>query len=249
MEKTLLTQFIEKYSLGGTVEAISATFSDEGRTLETRFISDASEILGKVKLTGITASSITEETVHIFKTQLLKKVLGVLDNDVSLSLISESGKNIALALTDNSIDANVMLADAATIKPCPALKKMPDFTLKFAPDSEFVSKFIRSSDALKDVTDGSFTIETPSEGVCKISIGQTNKNSNRITLTINCEGSLSTKPKFSTDLFKSVLLANKDYVGATISVSDGMVLATFNTPEFESEYYLPAQKKVSDVED
>ena len=79
MNKNNLQRFIQKYSLGGVIESVA--WNAEGNKLSVRFISDDKTMLGEVDFNGFTSKPFN---VGIYTTSLLKNLLGILDNDLSL---------------------------------------------------------------------------------------------------------------------------------------------------------------------
>ena len=74
MNKTRITRFIQKYSLGGLVESVAWKAGDN--KLTTRFISDDKTVLGEVELDNFSFSS---KDLGVYTTSTLSKVLSVAD--------------------------------------------------------------------------------------------------------------------------------------------------------------------------
>ena len=81
MNKNNLLKFIQKYSLGGLIESVA--WNAEGTKLSVRFISDDKTLLGEVEYNAYTS---TPMNVGIYTTSLLKNMIGVLDNDLTLKV-------------------------------------------------------------------------------------------------------------------------------------------------------------------
>ena len=106
-----------------------------------------------------------------------------------------------------------------------------------------MSKFIAGKGALTD-TDN-FTVITDDEGV-KIVIGYAEINTNRVTLPVETESyDKIENVSFSANLFRDVLVANKECESATLEVSSqGLARINFKIDEYDATYYLVADTDV-----
>ena len=106
-----------------------------------------------------------------------------------------------------------------------------------------MSKFIAGKAALTD-TDN-FTVITDDEGV-KIVIGYAEINTNRVTLPVETESyDKIDNVSFNANLFRDVLVANKECESATLEVSSqGLARINFKIDEYNAAYYLVADTDV-----
>ena len=119
MDKNRLSRFISKYNLAGLVESVS--WKAENKTLTTRFISDDKTVLGSVSVVDF---DFEDSTVGVYNTNTLKSLLGVLGNDVNITLKKVDEKPISLSLTSDATTVQYQLADLAVIPNVPDLKNM-----------------------------------------------------------------------------------------------------------------------------
>jgi len=91
MDKYKLTRFIDKYHLGGNVNAV--VINSKGDTLSTRFITGDKALLGELEMNSW---SFQDTELGVYDTEQLSRLLGVLDDDVSLNLTQSGDKAIAL---------------------------------------------------------------------------------------------------------------------------------------------------------
>ena len=110
-------------------------------------------------------------------------------------------------------------------------------------DKTFMSKFIAGKGALTD-TDN-FTVITDDEGV-KVVIGYAEINTNRVTLPVETESyDKIENVSFNANLFRDVLVANKECESATLEVSSqGLARINFKIDEYDATYYLVADTDV-----
>ena len=232
MNKNNLLKFIQKYSLGGLIESVA--WNAEGTKLSVRFISDDKTLLGEVEFNAYTS---TPMNVGIYTTSLLKNMIGVLDNDLTLKVDKAGEKSVSLKLSSDETETSYQLADLGVIPPVPDLKQLPDFNIDIEMASTMIDKFIKAKGALSDVD--TFTIFTEG-GDLKMAIGYSSISTNRVTFTAQKDYAETVKPiSFSAKYLKEILTANKEATSAKLKVStDGLSNVEFQIDDFVCKYYL-----------
>ena len=232
MNKNNLLKFIQKYSLGGLIESVA--WNAEGTKLSVRFISDDKTLLGEVEFNAYTS---TPMNVGIYTTSLLKNMIGVLDNDLTLKVDKAGDKSVSLKLSSDETETSYQLADLGVIPPVPDWKAMPDFGISIEMASTMIDKFIKAKGALSDVD--TFTIFTEG-GDLKMAIGYSSISTNRVTFTAQKDYAETVKPiSFSAKYLKEILTANKEATSAKLKVStDGLSNVEFQIDDFVCKYYL-----------
>ena len=238
MDKSKLVKFINKYYLSGNVNSVA--INSDGNGLSTRFVSGDKSLLGEVKLKNY---SITEADFGVYQTDVLLKMLSVLDNDVSVDLVKAEEKAISLDAKDSGAKVRYMLSDLSVINTPPQLKQIPEFELLLNVDKTFVSKFISGKGALPDTE--SFTIVSGDKP--EVIIGYSSIATNRVAVPVeNQTDNTIDNISFNANLFKDVLEANKECESAVLEVSsEGLARITFNVNDYESTYYLVAVQNVN----
>ena len=238
MDKSKLVKFINKYYLSGNVNSVA--INSDGNGLSTRFVSGDKSLLGEVKLKNY---SITEADFGVYQTDVLLKMLSVLDNDVSIDLVKAEEKAISLDAKDSGAKVRYMLSDLSVINTPPQLKQIPEFELLLNVDKTFVSKFISGKGALPDTE--SFTIVSGDKP--EVIIGYSSIATNRVAVPVeNQTDNTIDNISFNANLFKDVLEANKECEAAVLEVSsEGLARITFNVGDYESTYYLVAVQNVN----
>ena len=238
MNKQRLTRFISKYYLNGTVNSI--VLNSKSDKLSARFISGDKTLLGELSMDK---SQIEECEVGVYNTEQLSKLLGVLDDDINISVVKSGDKSIALKVSDAHSSVNYMLSDVSVINKPPQLKEIPEFQLKIDVTPNFISKFISGKGALSE-TDN-FTVITDENGT-KLVIGYSTVNTNRVTIPVTTSESVNIENvSFNANIFKEVLSANKECESATFEVSDqGLSRITFKIDDYTSTYYLVSVQDV-----
>jgi len=238
MDKYKLTRFIDKYHLGGNVNAV--VINSKGDTLSTRFITGGKDLLGELEMNSW---QFKDAELGVYDTEQLSRLLGVLDDDVTINLTQSGDKAIALEISDSYSKVNFMLSDKSVINQPPILKGIPEFQLEIKVDSNFIQRFISGKSALPD-TD-TFTVITDDDGV-KLVIGYSSINTNRVTIPVETtEHSNIENVSFNANLFKDVLVANKECESATLKVSEqGLSKINFKVDQYDATYYLVAVQDV-----
>jgi len=238
MDKYKLTRFIDKYHLNGNVNAV--VINSKGDTLSTRFITGDKALLGELEMNSWNFQDVE---LGVYDTEQLSRLLGVLDDDVTLNLTRSGDKAIALEISDQYSTVNFMLSDKSVINQPPPLKGIPEFQLKIKVDTNFITRFISGKSALPD-TD-TFTVITSNDGV-KLVIGYSSINTNRVTIPVETETYEDIdKVSFNANLFKDVLVANKECETATLEVSEkGLAKINFKVDQYDVTYYLVAVQDV-----
>ena len=238
MNKHSLNRFIDKYYLGGNCSSV--VINSKGDKLSTRFITGDKNLLGELHMTGW---NFDEADLGVYNTEQLVKLLSVLSENISMNLTKAGDKAVSLKISDTNSDVNYMLSDLSVISSPPNLKSIPDFEVKIKVDKSFMSKFVAGKGALTD-TDN-FTVITDDEGV-KVVIGYAEINTNRVTLPVETESyDKIENVSFNANLFRDVLVANKECESATLEVSSqGLARINFKIDEYDATYYLVADTDV-----
>ena len=158
MEKSKLNKFIQKYNLGGNVNSVK--WKSGGDKLSTTFVTPDKSLLGTV---SVDKFKFEAAELGVYQTDLLKNLLGVLDDDLSLTLSRFGDKAVALKAKNGSVSVDYVLSDLSVIADPPELKRLPDFGTQIKLDAKFIDTFVKGKSALSDVD--TFTILKTDNGV------------------------------------------------------------------------------------
>jgi hypothetical protein len=191
-------------------------------------------------------AGLSEAEIGINDTAKLKKLLGVLTDDVNITFNKRDEKIVSLSLNSESTDVQYVTADLSVIPKVPDLKKLPPFNLEIPLTKEFVTTFVKAKSALSDVDTMTFTKDKKDK--IKLTIGYSSVNSNRINIDVKpVEGkdTLGKTIHFSAKYLKEILTSNSDCENAVLKISDaGIAHVEFNNELFSSSYYLIDIKSV-----
>jgi len=114
MNKAYLDRFISKYSLGDSVNSVVWNVNDE--VLTTEFITLDKSLLGKVTLDTFQFEDVQ---LGIYDTKQLASLLGVLNDDINLTVVKSQDKVVSVKFEDSYASVNYMLSDLSVIPDFP----------------------------------------------------------------------------------------------------------------------------------
>ena len=114
MNKAYLDRFISKYSLGDSVNSVVWNVNDE--VLTTEFITLDKSLLGKVTLDTFQFEDVQ---LGIYDTKQLASLLGVLNDDINLTVVKSQDKVVSVKSEDSYASVNYMLSDLSVIPDVP----------------------------------------------------------------------------------------------------------------------------------
>ena len=238
MQKSKLSRFIQKYNLGGNVNSVK--WKSNGSSLSTSFVTPDKSLLGNVTVDKFSFDS---AELGIYQTDQLKSLIGVLGDDISLDLTSAGDRAISLNVKNGAISIDYVLSDLSVIPDPPALKRLPEFGTKIKLDTKFINTFVKGKAALSDID--SFTILNGKSGI-EVVIGYSSTNTNRVNIPVETTSSNLENPiSFNANLFKEILVANKECTSAVLEVSnEGLAKVNFKVDDYDSTYYVVAMQDV-----
>ena len=238
MQKSKLDRFIQKYNLGGNVNSVK--WKSDGDSISTSFVTPDKSLLGNIKVDKF---PFEDSEIGVYQTDQLKSLIGVLGDDVSLDLSRFGDKAVSLKVKNGPVSVDYVLSDLSVIADPPALKRLPEFGTQIKLDSKFIDTFVKGKSALSDVD--TFTVLNGKNGV-EVVIGYSSTNTNRVNIPVETTTNDITKPiTFNANLFKEVLIANKECTSAILEVStEGLARVNFKIDDYDSTYFVVAMQDV-----
>jgi hypothetical protein len=231
ISKKVISDIVSKYSLGNVIEKVKWVVEDE--KLLINFINDSKVLLGYVEYRN--DIGLKNGDYGIFNTSQLIKCLNILDGDILME-----ASNSKLNIADTNYEIKFGLSKPEVLPKVPEIKDEDNFSVSFSVNDEFITRFVKSKDALSDLE--IFTVETR-EGFTGeelvFTIGTTITNSIEFTVEADIKESFSSIP-FDSNLFKEILKANKNYHSGEIRINKkGLIDAHFHCGEgLFTGYYL-----------
>ena len=208
MHKSILTGFISRYTIN---KIDSVAWSIAAKKLKTRFISDDKSMIGEITALDFKSNDEFDGAeLGIFKTASLLKMLGVLEDDINLSLNKIGDKLVSLKLNDHRTKENFALSDLAIIPHVPAMKYIPkEFEVVLKINSDFTDTFLKAKAALPEVV--TFCVESSDDTLAKVIMGQTDVNTNTITQNVDTVKNKKLENMyFNAEIFSDILSVHKD---------------------------------------
>ena len=210
VSKKVISNIVSKYSLGNHIEQVKWEISD--KKLFINFINDSKTLVGYVEYRD--NIGLKNGNYGIFNTSQLTKCLNILDGDI---LVEAS--NSKLNIADTNYEIKFSLVDPAVIPKVPDIKEPDQYSVSFNLNNEFITRFVKSKDALSDLD--TFIIETRegftgNELVFRIGTNITNTIEFTVeNATINEQ--FNSIP-FDSNILKEILKSNKDYHSGEVRI-------------------------------
>jgi len=231
ISKKVISDIVSKYSLGNVIEKVKWVVED--KKLLINFINDSKVLLGYVEYRN--DIGLKNGDYGIFNTSQLIKCLNILDGDILME-----ASNSKLNIADTNYEIKFGLSKPEVLPKVPEIKDEDNFSVSFSVNDEFITRFVKSKDALSDLE--IFTVETR-EGFTGeelvFTIGTTITNSIEFSVEADIKESFNSIP-FDSNLFKEILKANKNYHSGEIRINKkGLIDAHFHCGEgLFTGYYL-----------
>lgn len=234
--KSLLTSLISKYYLG-TNESVKWEVKDNN--IEIDFISPSKDVIGSVNCSDF---QLEDTTLPIYDTKKLNNLVSICQGDVLIEVEKVNTVATKLNLSDLHFNLTYALSDILLIPKVGTVNEPSNWEVEIDLTNEDISQLIRAKSALSDVDNMTFKTTTDLDGdlVCEVIFGDGPGHSNKITYQLNGnikEGNISVP--FDSNMFKTILSANKDMEEGTLKLAKGGLLKlNFKTESISSEYFM-----------
>ena len=212
ISKKVISDIVSKYSLGNNIEKVKWVIKD--KKLLINFINDSKNLVGYIDYRD--DIGLKNGDYGIFNTSQLIKCLNILDGDILLYFNSSK-----LNLADTNYEIKFNLADPAVIPGTPDIKDPEQFSVSFDISDEFITRFVKSKDALSDLN--TFTVKTREGFTGEELVFTIGTNiTNTIEFTVEAEINESFGPvPFDSNILKEILKANRDYHSGEVRIFKG----------------------------
>ena len=212
ISKKVISNIVSKYSLGNHIEQVKWGISD--KKLNINFINDSKNLVGFIKYDK--DIGLKDGNYGIFNTSQLIKCLNILDGDI---LVEANTSKLNLA--DTNYEIRFSLADPAVIPSVPSITNPSQFSVSFDINDEFITRFVKSKDALSELD--TFTVETRDGFTGEELIFTVGTNiTNTIEFAVEAKINESFDPvPFDSNLLKEILKANRDYHSGEVRIFKG----------------------------
>lgn len=235
IQKLLLQSLISKYYLGIN-ESVKWVIKDN--TLSIKFMSPNGDIIGEV-----TCSDFQLEDVElaIFNTHKLKNLTSITNGELLLELESQNAFFTKLKLSDSNYNLTYALSDPLLIGKVGTVNEQ-NYEISLRLEKEDIEALIKAKSALVGIDNMKIntTRNLDDELVCEFIFGDEAGHNNKITYQIRGEiGVEDLNIPFKSDMFRSILQANKDQDYGLLKLSStGLLHLQFKSNLISSEYYM-----------
>ena len=240
--KQLITKFIERYNLNGTIEA--AQITSDGKSFYTLFKNVPGNLRGEIKLEKI---NLPEGEIGIYYTQTLLKMMSILDNDIDVKYLGQRKEDNSIINIEMSDTKGKKITHVASIL---ALidndgKKgvIKDYEIKIKLNQETIQDILKAFGAINTSLDIQ-TIAFEKRGDKLFAIfGHSDTNSDTIEFELDpfyLDDDFDELMKFSAAGIKEILAVNgKFFEEATLEISvKGALRLYFKDGDITSEYWI-----------
>jgi len=207
--------------------------------LEILFISPSKDVIGSVLCENF---QLDNTTLPIYDTKKLNNLISICQGDVLVEVEKINNVATKLNLSDMHFNLTYALSDMLLIPKVGSVNEPDGWEVEINLESEDVAQLIRAKSALSDVDNMTFKTGPDLDGnlVCEVVFGDGHGHSNKITYQLNgnvAEGGIDIP--FDSNMFKTILSANKDMEEGTLKLAKGGLLKlNFKTDDVSSEYYM-----------
>lgn len=235
INKLTLQSIINKYYLGLN-ESVKWTINNN--TLEINFMTPTKDVIGSVVCDDF---QLEDSSLAIYDTKKLSNLISICNGDLLLELEKTNQMFTKLKISDMNFNLTYALSDPLLINKVGTVN-VPDYVVELDLTTEDVDNLIRAKSALAQIDNMLITTTENLDGetVCEFVFGDTQGHNNKITYQIS--GNISNpniKLPFNSDMFKTILQANKDAEGGTLKLSEmGLMNLKFDSETISSEYFM-----------
>jgi hypothetical protein len=235
INKSVIQSVINKYYLGqnGSVKWVT---QDKELTID--FMTPTKDIIGSVTCNNF---ELEDSQLAIYDTKKLQSLLSICNGDVLLELEKTNKVSTKLHISDMNFNLTYALSDPLLIDKVGTVNT-PEWVVKLELTPEDIENLIRAKSALSGIDNMLVTTteDLDGENVCEFVFGDESGHNNKITYQI--QGDIQQqdlKIPFNSDMFKTILQANKDMDGGVLYLSSmGLMRLEFNSDDIFSEYFI-----------
>jgi len=232
MLKANLERFISKYNLAGACEIVKFEVNDN--ILSVTCLTDKHHAVVNISTTLV---DLPNGEYTIIETAQLRALLGVLHDEIAISVNKINNIPVSLTMTDGKTKMFFALGDPIMLPKQPMFS-VGESILGFNIDKDFISIFVKAASALPDAEIFAVTA-TKSELNVVLGYSET-YNTNQVVINVAPTLSEDSEPWFyNTKTFREILMANREAErGSVLIDASGLAEVSFEISEFKTTYYL-----------
>lgn len=232
-DKRDINNFISRYHLGGNIERVK--WVSDGDSLKADFINDSQNLVGKVTHNNL---QLPAGEFGVYSTSTLGKLLSILDLEILFEVTKNGGTPSKFMIADTNIDISFNLADPQVIPNVPKINPT-EGDIEIELDDEFVTKFIKSRDALGEEVFYVNTQDGFTSKEVKFTIGANSSNSVSFASEVTEDPIELKNIPFNALLVKEIFKHNRGFESGALKINPkGLMTFAFKFGDLETSYYL-----------
>ena len=235
INKLTIQSIINKYYLGLN-ESVKWAVNDN--VLNIDFMTPSKDVIGNVTCNNF---ALEDSKLAIFDTKKLQNLISICNGDLLLELEKTNAIFTKLKISDMNFNLTYALADPLLIGKVGTVNS-PEWVVELNLTPEDIDNLIKAKSALAGIDNMLITTTQDLDGrdVCEFVFGDEQGHNNKITYQI--QGDIKEqdiKLPYNSDMFKTIIQANKDMEGGTLYMSSmGLMKLEFDNSEITSEYFM-----------
>lgn len=235
INKLTLQSIINKYYLGLN-ESVKWGINDN--VLSINFMTPTKDVIGNVVCNDF---QLEDSKLAIFDTKKLQNLISICNGDLLLELERTNAIFTKLKISDMNFNLTYALADPLLVSKVGTVNT-PDWVVELTLTPEDIDNLIKAKSALAQVDNMLITTTEDLDGnnVVEFVFGDESGHNNKITYQIS--GNIKEqdmKLPFNSDMFKTILQANKDMEGGNLYISTmGLMKLEFDSNSIASKYFM-----------
>jgi hypothetical protein len=241
INKSVIQSIINKYYLGLNE---SVKWRIDNNMLDVSFMTPSKDVIG-----GVTCNDFQLENsqLAIYDTKKLSNLISICNGDLLLELEKTNQLFTKLKISDMNFNLTYALSDPLLIDKVGTVN-VPEWVVKLDLTSEDIDNIIKAKSALAQIDNMLVTTTQDLDGndVCEFIFGDESGHNNKITYQIAGDiKEQDLKIPYNSDMFKTILQANKDMDGGVLYLSSmGLMKLEFNADSISSEYFVLRKAEV-----
>ena len=235
INKLKLVSIINKYYLG-TNESVKWDIKDNSLSIE--FMTPSKDVIGNLNCNDF---ELEDSKLAIYDTKKLQNLISICSGDLLLEFEKTKEIYTKLNISDLNFNLSYALSDPLLINKVGNVTEA-EWVVDLDLTSEDISNIIKAKSALAQVDNMLITTTTnlDEEDVIEIVFGDESGHNNKITYQISGDiKETDIKLPFNSDMFKTILYANKDMEGGKLLLSSmGLMKLSFELDGISSNYYM-----------
>lgn len=235
INKSTIQSIINKYYLGVN-ESVKWEIKDNSLNID--FMTPTKDIIGNVKCNDF---QLEDSKLAIYDTKKLNSLISICNGDLLLELEKNNAIYTKLKISDLNFNLNYALSDPLLIGKVGEVT-IPEWVVELDLTQEDIDNLIKAKSALSGIDNMLVTTTTnlDNEDVVEFVFGDESGHNNKITYQV--KGKITEqdiKLPFNSDIFKTILHANKDMGGGKLYLSSmGLIQLEFELENIFSRYFI-----------